>query len=239
MSAEDVGADEGSAAKPDAGEAADIAEAAPADDVAAGKAAEPEPAEAEAAEDASDTDEPETAAGGGGAASGSEPRLAGRFFAGGTPVLVTLIVLVVGALVAVGFLAAQSRAAASERENRAEALRVARQLTVNFTTLDYRSFDTDMKRVQQLAAGDLAKQSSNVFTELRKLLSENKMIAKGTVLEAGLVSFDQDSARALVVADGKVSNVLTKQPEVRHYRFQLDLSKEPEGWRVVDLQVVG
>jgi Mce-associated membrane protein len=158
---------------------------------------------------------------------------------GGVPVLVTLIVLVVGALVAVGFLAAQSRAAASERENRAEALRVARQLTVNFTTLDYRSFDTDMKRVQQLAAGDLAKQSSNVFAELRKLLAENKMVANGTVLEAGLVSFDQDSARALVVADGKVSNVLTKQPEVRHYRFQLDLSKEPEGWRVVDLQVVG
>jgi Mce-associated membrane protein len=167
------------------------------------------------------------------------PRWPGLFAGGGVPVLVTLIVLVVGALVAVGFLAAQSRAAASERENRAEALRVARQLTVNFTTLDYRSFDADMKRVQRLAAGDLAKQSSNVFAELRKLLAENKMVANGTVLEAGLVSFDQDSARALVVADGKVSNVQTKQPEVRHYRFQLDLSKEPEGWRVVDLQVVG
>lgn len=230
VSAEDVGADDVSTAKPDAEEAVDTAEAAPADDAAAGKAAEPDQTD--------QPDQPETAADDGGAASDDEPRSDGRFSAG-TPVLVTLIALVVVALVAVGFLAAQSRAAAAERENRAEALRVARQLTVNFTTLDYRSFDADMKRVQQLSAGDLAKQSSNVFKELRKLLAENKMIAKGTVLEAGLVSFDQDSARALVVADGEVSNVLTKQPEVRHYRFQLDLSKEPEGWRVVDLQVVG
>lgn len=164
-----------------------------------------------------------------------------RRFAGRPALVVVLVLvaLVVAALVAVGFLGAQARAAASEQENRAEALRVARQLTVNFTTLDYRSFDADMKRVQALAAGDLAKQSSNVFTELRKVLEQNKMVAKGEVLEAGLVSFDQDSARALVVADASVTNVLTKRPEQRHYRFQLDLSKEPEGWRVVDLQVVG
>lgn len=229
VSAGEVGADEVRADEPGAEKPAD-AEPAAAADATDEAASGPEEADAGEAAEA-------TQAGDGG---GSD-RSAGPtgLFAGGVPVLVTLIVLVVGALVAVGFLAAQSRAAAAERENRAEALRVARQLTVNFTTLDYRSYDADMKRVQQLTAGDLAKQSSNVFTELRKLLAENKMVAKGTVLEAGLVSFDQDSARALVVADGKVSNVQTEQPEVRHYRFQLDLSKEPEGWRVVDLQVVG
>jgi Mce-associated membrane protein len=160
---------------------------------------------------------------------------------GGVPVLATLIVLVVGALVAVGFLAAQSRAAASERENRAEALRIARQLTVDFTSLDYRSYDADVKRVQQLASGELGKQTSNMLAdaEAKKLITTGKAVSKGKVLDAGLVSFDQDSARALVVADATITNVLTKQPEVRHFRLQLDLYKEPEGWRVIDLGPVG
>jgi Mce-associated membrane protein len=210
VSAEDVGADEVSAAKPDAEKPADTAEAATADDAAAGKA--------------------------------EAPRRPGLFAGGGgVPVLVTLIVLVVGALVAVGFLAAQSRAAASERENRAEALRIARQLTVDFTSLDYRSYDADVKRVQQLASGELGKQTSNMLAdaEAKKLITTGKAVSKGKVLDAGLVSFDQDSARALVVADATITNVLTKQPEVRHFRLQLDLYKEPEGWRVIDLGPVG
>lgn len=150
-----------------------------------------------------------------------------------------LAALLVGALVSTVFLAVDVSRAESEDSGRAEALHVARQLAVNFTTLDYRSYDSDMQRVRELTADEFAEQSEDIFGQLRQLVQQNQMVSKGAVKEAGLVSYDSDSARALVAANSTVSNVATEQPEERYYRFMVDLSREEAGWRVVDLQIVG
>lgn len=170
-----------------------------------------------------------------GGPSGDQPG-AGR---GPRPLVFAMVTLIVAALVAAGFLAAESLEVRERQQNRAEALRVARQLTVNFITLDYRTFDRDLKRVRALTGGKLDQETKRAFDELREVVSANKMTSKGRVLDAGLVSADQDSARALVVADSTVTNVASEKPQARHYRFQLDLARKGSEWHVVDLQVVG
>ena len=59
------------------------------------------------------------------------------------------------------------------------------------------------------------------------------------MLEAGLVSLDDDSARVLVVADSTVTNAAGSDPQRRHYRLQLDLARHGQRWLVSDLQFVG
>lgn len=161
--------------------------------------------------------------------------------ASGLPVvwLAGLAALLVGAIVATVFLGASVASSGREESGRAEALHVARQLSVNFTTLDYRTYDTDMKRVRELTADEFAEQSGDILGQLRELVEQNQMVSKGSVKAAGLVSYDDDSARALVAANSTVSNVSTERPEERYYRFMLDLTREDAGWRVVDLQIVG
>jgi Mce-associated membrane protein len=150
-----------------------------------------------------------------------------------------LAILLVGALVAAGFLTFLVVRDARASSSRADALRTARQLTVNFTTLDYRTFDRDASTVVGLSSGDFRAQFRNATAGLKQQVTANKTVSKGEVLEAGLVSFDPDSARALVVADASVTNVSAPKGAVRHYRMQLDLVRERAGWRVVDLQFVG
>ncbi|MEQ4204987.1 hypothetical protein ABN028_25450 [Actinopolymorpha sp. B17G11] len=147
--------------------------------------------------------------------------------------------LFVIALVGAAILGQRVAAAQDEERLRTEAVHAARQLVVNFTTVDHRSFDKSTKGVLALSAGDFRQQYANASKELEQLVKENKTVSSGKVLYAGVVSFDPDSARVLVVADADVTNVAADKPQLRTYRLQLDLSREPDGWRVVDLSFVG
>lgn len=154
-------------------------------------------------------------------------------------VVLVLSILVAGALVAGAFLTVAVVRDQRASDARTDALRIARQLTVNFTTLDYRTFDENAANVVSLSSGDFRAQFRNATADLKKQVAANKTVSRGEVLEAGLVSFDPDSARALVVADASVTNVAAPKGSVKHYRMQLDLVRERAGWRVVDLQFVG
>ncbi len=70
-------------------------------------------------------------------------------------------------------------------------------------------------------------------------MTANQAVSNGEVLEAGIVSDDDDSARVLVVADSTVTNAASEQPQKRHYRLQMDLVRDGDRWLVSDLQFVG
>jgi Mce-associated membrane protein len=156
-----------------------------------------------------------------------------------SPVLAVLVALLLAALVATGFLGSRVLAAHREDRSRSQALHAARQLVADFTTVDYRKFDRQSGEVLNLAAGDFHSQYSHAAKQLRTLVTQNRTVSRGRVLEAGIASLDQDSARVLVVADAEVTHVGAEKPELRTYRLQLDLSREKAGWRVVELQFVG
>ena len=150
-----------------------------------------------------------------------------------------LALLVVAGLVAGGLLG--RRVLAERRSDAAgqDAVAAATQLAVNFTTLDYRTFDRDAQRVVDDATGTFKKEFSAQTEELKKLVTSNKAVSKGKVIKAGLVSHDTDSARVLLVVDADVTNTAATTPVARHYRMQVDLTRSGDQWLTDQLQFVG
>lgn len=148
-------------------------------------------------------------------------------------VLALVAALVVMAVKAPGVL---DRRDAEER--RGEVLQEAKQHAVNFTTLDYRTFEDDIELVLDGATGSFREEFGASVEEVRELVTQNESVSKGSISEAGLVSLDDDSARVLVVADTEVSNLASPDPQPRHYRIQMDLTRTGERWLVGDLTFV-
>jgi len=122
---------------------------------------------------------------------------------------------------------------------RAEVLQQARQIGVNFTTLDYRTFDKDVQLVLDGATGEFRDAFRAGVEQTRELVTANESVSEGKVAEAALVSSDADSAVVLLVVDTEVTNTANTEPTPRHYRMRLDLSRVGERWLADDLQFVG
>ncbi|MFG2289438.1 hypothetical protein ACGFOU_25630 [Streptomyces sp. NPDC048595] len=118
-------------------------------------------------------------------------------------------------------------------------LAAARQSALNFTSIDYRHYERDSTNVLKGATGDFKKQFTAQTEQLTKLVAENKSVSKGQVLEAGITRADEDSARALVVADSKVTNTAAPDGQARTYRLQLDLRLKNGRWLTSGVQFVG
>jgi Mce-associated membrane protein len=124
-------------------------------------------------------------------------------------------------------------------QRRQGVLAAARQSALNFTSLDYRHYDRDSANVLAGATGDFKKQFTAQTDQLTQLVAQNKSVSQGQVLEAGIVSSDEDSARVLVVADSKVTNTAAPEGEARTYRLQLDLVHKDGRWLTSDVEFVG
>lgn len=178
---------------------------------------------------------PDRAGGGRSAArTARAPRPGGRQLA-----LLGLALAAVAALVLVAVTLPRLSEASGREDRRAEILQAARQRAVNFTTLDYRRLDRDLGRVLDGATGKFRTQFEDGTSNLRELVTANQAVSSGEVLEAGIVSDDEDSARVLVVADSTVTNAADPEPQKRHYRLQMDLVLRGGQWLVSDLQFVG
>jgi Mce-associated membrane protein len=154
-------------------------------------------------------------------------------------VAAALALLVVAGLVAAGIVGRRvldERRAGAQGE---DAVAAATQLGVNFTTLDYRSFDRDAQRVLDDATGTFKKEFAAQTDQLEQLVTTNKAVSKGKVVKAGLVSHDDDSARVLLVVDADVTNASATTPVARHYRIQVDLTRAGDEWLADQLQFVG
>ena len=162
-------------------------------------------------------------------------------FRGGRPSWLTaaLAAVVVGLLVVGGLLLPRWLDARAEQDRYDAVLKAATLETIAFTTLDYRDLDPSIERVLDGATGDFEKQFSASRDQLEQLSTQNKSVSEGRVLEAGVVSMDEDSARVIVVADSTVTNVNAPDPQPRHYRLQLDLVLQDGRWLTSDLQFVG
>ncbi|MFI6763974.1 hypothetical protein [Streptomyces sp. NPDC050355] len=126
-----------------------------------------------------------------------------------------------------------------EEQRSQDILAAARQSAVNFTSLDYRHYDRDSKNVLKGATGDFKEQFTAQTKELTKLVADNKSVSEGHVLEAGIAKAGDTSARVLVVADGRVTNVAAPQGQARNYRLQLDLVLEGGRWLTSNVEFVG
>jgi Mce-associated membrane protein len=127
---------------------------------------------------------------------------------------------------------------AAERDQ-AAAVAAARQFTIDFVSISAATVDSDIQRVTSGATGDFAGEYERGKTQVRAAVVENEVRSEGTVLRAGLVSADADSAVVLVAVDATVRNVKAPQGRPAHYRVKVDMVKEEGRWLVSKLEFVG
>ncbi|WP_328990873.1 hypothetical protein OG394_31880 [Kribbella sp. NBC_01245] len=167
----------------------------------------------------------------GGGAAGGDRRL---------PVLawalsVLLVVALAGLVVAVVALRQQD----TRNDRRLTVMQSARQITHDFTTYKYDTWDADAQRVIDGSTGQFKQEFSNAAGSLKTTVVSGKVTSTGEVLEAAVQSVDTDSAQILVVADAVVNNAGQDGAKRRHYRIKLEMVREGDRWLVADLQAVG
>lgn len=120
-----------------------------------------------------------------------------------------------------------------------QVLAAARQEALNFISLDYRHFDQDSKNVLAGATGDFKQQFSDESATLQSVVTANRAVSSGQVLQAGVVTSGAASARVLVVADSTVVNTAAPSGQVRNYRLQMDLVEQGGRWLTSGIEFVG
>jgi Mce-associated membrane protein len=178
-------------------------------------------------------------AGAGGTTGGKAPARAA--VATLTPRLVwALAVVALLATVALGATKGREGYAARQVDQaNAAALAAARQLAVNFVTVDYRHVDADIARVRSGATGTFLASYGSSMGELKKVLVANKTVSSAQRTEAALVSGDQDSAVALVGVVAPTSNTAAPNGTTKTYRMRLELRRAGDAWKVENLEFVG
>ncbi|MEU7550857.1 hypothetical protein AB0B01_00605 [Streptomyces sp. NPDC044571] len=153
-----------------------------------------------------------------------------------TPILAVLAAVLVASS---GWLGFQLYERHEEDRRHQDILAAARQSALNFTSLDYRQYERDSKTVLNGATGEFKKQFSAQTAELTKIVADNKSVSEGHILDAGIARADDRSARVLVVADSKVTNVAAPEGTSRNYRLQLDLVFQDGQWLTSNVEFVG
>lgn len=125
------------------------------------------------------------------------------------------------------------------QDARLAAVAAARQEALNLTSIDTRDIDADLKAVLDGATGGFKTDFAQRSADLRRVLTENNVIAEGNVLEAALVRADDATATVLVVVDSTVKNKAAPKGRANTYRMQLDLEKRDGRWLTSTLQFVG
>lgn len=130
-------------------------------------------------------------------------------------------------------------AARQTEQAQATALAAARQLAINFVTVDYTKVGEDTARVKAGATGEFLKSYSSSVDQLSKVLVANKTVSTVQRTEAALVSGDQDSAVALVGVVAPTKNTAVPNGETKTYRMRLELRRTGSVWKVENLEFVG
>ncbi len=153
------------------------------------------------------------------------------------------VMLLAGLLVALAvaalLLGQRLREADATQDGRDDALRYARQSALNLTSISVENLDADIQQVLDGATGEFESDFAQRSDNLREVLTSNEVVSEGTVLEAALVSADENTATALVVIDATVRNTENPDGGVNTYRMKLELERQGDQWLTSMLEFVG
>ena len=149
-------------------------------------------------------------------------------------ILIAALSGVLAALVGTGtWIAAQARDEQGRAGDKQAALLAAGTHAKNLVSLDYRTVDTDLRRILDTSTGVAKTEYTTNAGKLKSTTVENKVVQHGVLRATGLVSMTGASAKVLVVADVEIRWDGSKSPpEDRYYRWQMDVSKVGGLWLV-------
>jgi Mce-associated membrane protein len=136
--------------------------------------------------------------------------------------------------------AAEHRDAQASLDKDQAALAAAREQTLAWASVDYRTVDDYIAKVEAGATGDFLTQFQQSEKPLRQLLAANKSVQVPTIPDdgVGLLERDGDEARVLIAMDATVTNKSTKTPQPRQYRLQVTVVDEDGHWLTKGLEFI-
>ncbi len=151
-----------------------------------------------------------------------------------------LAVVALVAALAVGATRGREWYAAQQTEKaNAAAVAAARQLAINFVSVDYQKVAADTERVKAGATGEFLESYTASMQDLQKVLVANQTVSEVERSEVALVSGDRDSAIALVGVVAPTTNTAVPKGETKTYRMRMELRKVSDAWKVEHLEFVG
>ncbi len=123
------------------------------------------------------------------------------------------------------------QAASSVEQSRAQALQAARDRTVALTTYAHTTLDADIARVLGTATGSFQKDYTKTVTQLRPTFTSTQAVATGNVRAAGLESFTDAKAVAVVAVD-QVIRTKGAAPRTERNRLRMTLVRPGDTWLV-------
>jgi Mce-associated membrane protein len=125
----------------------------------------------------------------------------------------------------------------AEQQRYADIIDAATTEATAMINISYTDVQPAIDKVLAGATGDFKNQYSAATEALTKLFNENQSVRKGTVLWAGVVAQDPDSATVILATTGTVA---TKKSAAKaeNYRIQMQLVSEKGRWLTSDLQFV-
>ncbi|ONI82549.1 hypothetical protein ALI22I_41630 [Saccharothrix sp. ALI-22-I] len=151
------------------------------------------------------------------------------------PVAAVLAVLAAGYAVLAGgwwWSASTNDSVAFSRE-RDEVLRVGQVGIANFTTLDYKRVDEDLKRWLDSSTGELRSEIENGRDSRKKQIEDAKTTTVSRVLDAAVTELDSRAGKAHLIA--VVETTVTPeggQAVKKVNRYQTDLARTDAGWKL-------
>jgi Mce-associated membrane protein len=159
-------------------------------------------------------------------------------------VVLGLIVVVLVAWLVVfavhGSVAAPGRTPAEQQAHELTEIRQAAQAeAIAFLTVDYRRMDQIIDRILEGATGKFKKEFESTLKVLKPGVVAQEVVAKGSVRELGVGTFDGDSATVFVSG---ISRARSKETEGKFRtmptRLRLDMTKVGKRWLVSNLEYV-
>ncbi|GAA5172659.1 MULTISPECIES: hypothetical protein [Amycolatopsis] len=161
----------------------------------------------------------------------------------GKPFLVTLSALTVVALAAaVWFVTAWlsgGDAAAAAAHTRGEAERAGEQAIAVFGTLDYRNVDAGLDEWERVSTGPLNEEVKKSRQQQSQVIKNGRTSTSAKILSGGLTELDAAGGTAKMIAVAEI--VVTPdqgQPVTKRNRFQADLQRTDQGWKLSSIQAL-
>jgi Mce-associated membrane protein len=135
------------------------------------------------------------------------------------------------ALLALAVVAGLLLARPSQDDLRNSALEAARTYSASVTTYDASTLDRDVERVLRVATGDFREEYESTIDQLRPQIEQQKTVAVGTVVAAGVETLEDDRASVVVAVDQNITTA--GQPaRTEANRLRMALVRRDGSWLV-------
>ena len=126
---------------------------------------------------------------------------------------------------------------------RAEQVAAGQQYALALTSYDFKSLEGNFRAVTENSTDRFGRQYKEVSDSLTKLIEQYQATSKGNVVEAGVVSSDDEKAVLSLFVDQSVTNTNSPQPRVDRNRMKMTLVHASDGngddrWLLDDVQLV-